>query len=135
MRQLHPNASSAWRGRFRACREGSLRGRDDRPSSARSADHDSRGVIRVSRYVPVLARSLPSRQSASDHGFRGRQPGLADGHRGYRQVFGDQAVGINTEGGIAMVGVPAFEHVGRIGDPAGMTGSVVRARQECHLST
>ncbi|MGH6896586.1 MAG: malate/lactate/ureidoglycolate dehydrogenase [Geminicoccaceae bacterium] len=86
--------------------------------------HDSHGVIRVSRYVGYWrAGTLRANQQATI-AFETDSLALVDGHRGYGQVIGEQAVRIGIDKarrcGIALVGLRDVGHVGRVGDWAEM---------------
>ena len=86
--------------------------------------HDSHGVIRVSRYVGYWREGKVRANQHATIAFETESLALVDGHRGYGQVIGEEAVQIGIEKaracGIAMVGLREVGHVGRIGDWAEM---------------
>jgi uncharacterized oxidoreductase len=86
--------------------------------------HDSHGVIRVSRYVAYWREGKVRANQRATIAFQTDSLALVDGHRGYGQVIGEQAVRIGIDKakacGIAMVGLREVGHVGRIGDWAEM---------------
>jgi hydroxycarboxylate dehydrogenase B len=86
--------------------------------------HDSHGVIRVSRYVTYWREGKVRANQQATIAFETDSLALVDGHRGYGQVIGEQAVRIGIDkaktSGIAMVGLRDVGHVGRIGDWAEM---------------
>jgi uncharacterized oxidoreductase len=86
--------------------------------------HDSHGVIRVSRYVSYWREGKVRANQQATIAFETGSLALVDGHRGYGQVIGEQAVAIGIEkareNGIALVGLRDVGHVGRIGDWAEM---------------
>lgn len=86
--------------------------------------HDSHGVIRVSRYVTYWREGKVRANQQATIAFQTDSLALVDGHRGYGQVIGEQAVRIGIDkaktSGIAMVGLRDVGHVGRIGDWAEM---------------
>jgi uncharacterized oxidoreductase len=86
--------------------------------------HDSHGVIRVSRYVAYWREGKVRANQQATIAFETDSTALVDGHRGYGQVLGEQAVRIGIakaeKCGIAMVGLRDVGHVGRVGDWAEM---------------
>jgi uncharacterized oxidoreductase len=86
--------------------------------------HDSHGVIRVSRYVGYWREGKVRANQQATIAFETDSLALVDGHRGYGQVIGEQAVRIGIDKaskcGIAMVGLRDVGHVGRVGDWAEM---------------
>lgn len=93
--------------------------------------HDSHGVIRVSRYVRYWREGKVRANQQATIAFETDSLALVDGHRGYGQVIGEQAVRIGIDKakkcGIALVGLRDVGHVGRVGDWAEMaadTGQV-----------
>lgn len=86
--------------------------------------HDSHGVIRVSRYVSYWREGKIRANQRATIAFETDGLALVDGHRGYGQVIGEQAVRIGIDKakkcGIALVGLRDVGHVGRIGDWAEM---------------
>jgi uncharacterized oxidoreductase len=81
-------------------------------------------VIRVSRYVGYWRDGALRANQQATLAFETDSLALVDGHRGYGQVIGEQAVRIGIgkakRCGIAMVGLRDVGHVGRIGDWAEM---------------
>jgi uncharacterized oxidoreductase len=92
--------------------------------AANLVGHDSHGVIRVSRYVGYWREGKVRANQRATIAFETDSLALVDGHRGYGQVIGEQAVRIGIDKarkcGIAMVGLRDVGHVGRIGDWAEM---------------
>jgi uncharacterized oxidoreductase len=86
--------------------------------------HDSHGVIRVSRYVGYWREGKVRANQQATIAFETDSLALVDGHRGYGQVIGEQAVRIGIDKarrcGIALVGLREVGHVGRVGDWAEM---------------
>ena len=86
--------------------------------------HDSHGVIRVSRYVDFWRTGKVRANQRATIAFETDSLALVDGHRGYGQVIGEQAVRIGIDKakkcGIALVGLRDVGHVGRVGDWAEM---------------
>jgi len=86
--------------------------------------HDSHGVIRVSRYIGFWRAGTVRANQRATIAFETDSLALVDGHRGYGQVIGEQAVRIGIDKarrcGIALVGLRDVGHVGRIGDWAEM---------------
>jgi uncharacterized oxidoreductase len=86
--------------------------------------HDSHGVIRVSRYVQYQREGKVRPNQRASIAFETDGLALVDGHRGYGQVIGEQAVRIGIDKakatGIALVGLREVGHVGRVGDWAEM---------------
>ena len=86
--------------------------------------HDSHGVIRVNRYVEYRRDGKVRPNQQATIAFETDSIALVDGHRGYGQVIGEQAVGIGIakarRSGIALVGLRDVGHVGRVGDWAEM---------------
>jgi len=92
--------------------------------AANLVGHDSHGVIRVSRYVAYWREGKVRANQQATIAFATDSLALVDGHRGYGQVIGEQAVRIGIDKarrcGIAMVGLRDVGHVGRVGDWAEM---------------
>jgi hydroxycarboxylate dehydrogenase B len=92
--------------------------------AANLVGHDSHGVIRVSRYVGYWREGRVRANQQATIAFETDSLALVDGHRGYGQVIGEQAVRIGIDKaikcGIAMVGLRDVGHVGRVGDWAEM---------------
>ena len=88
--------------------------------AANLVGHDSHGVIRVSRYVGYWREGKVRANQQATIAFETDSLALVDGHRGYGQVIGEEAVRIGVDKarkcGIAMVGLRDVGHVGRIGD-------------------
>ena len=86
--------------------------------------HDSHGVIRVNRYVEWARDGKVRANQQAAIAFETDCLALVDGHRGYGQVIGEQAVQIGIDKaskcGIALVGLRDVGHVGRVGDWAEM---------------
>jgi uncharacterized oxidoreductase len=86
--------------------------------------HDSHGVIRVNRYVEWVRDGKVRANQQATIAFETDSLALVDGHRGYGQVIGEQAVQIGIDKarscGIALVGLRDVGHVGRVGDWAEM---------------
>lgn len=87
---------------------------------ANLAGHDSHGVIRVPAYVRwVDEGKLRPNQSVSVI-FQNDAVSIIDGHFGFGQVIGEQAVDLGIEkcrgSGLAMIGLRNAGHVGRVGD-------------------
>jgi hydroxycarboxylate dehydrogenase B len=82
--------------------------------------HDSHGVIRVSRYIGYWRDGKVRANQGATIAFETDSLALVDGHRGYGQVIGEQAVRIGIDKakrcGIALVGLRDVGHVGRVGD-------------------
>jgi uncharacterized oxidoreductase len=78
----------------------------------------------VSRYVSYWRAGTIRANQQATIAFQTDSLALVDGHRGYGQAIGEQAVRIGidkaTTCGIAMVGLREVGHVGRIGDWAEM---------------
>jgi hydroxycarboxylate dehydrogenase B len=87
--------------------------------AANLVGHDSHGVIRVSRYVDFWREGKVRANQHATIAFEADSLALVDGHRGYGQVIGEQAVGIGIDKarqcGIALVGLRDVGHVGRVG--------------------
>ena len=88
--------------------------------AANLAGHDSHGAIRVPAYVEwVQAGKLVPNQSISAV-FENDSVAIVDGHSGFGQVLGEQAVALGVEkcaaAGLSMVGLRNSGHVGRLGD-------------------
>jgi hydroxycarboxylate dehydrogenase B len=92
--------------------------------AANLVGHDSHGVIRVSRYVAYSREGKVRANQQATIAFETDSLALVDGHRGYGQVIGEQAVRIGIDKaskcGIVMVGLRDVGHVGRVGDWAEM---------------
>ncbi len=86
--------------------------------------HDSHGVIRISRYVGYWREGKVHANQGASVAFETDSLALVDGHRGYGQPIGEQAVRIGIDkarrSGIAMVGLRDVGHIGRVGDWAEM---------------
>lgn len=81
--------------------------------------HDSHGVIRVSRYIRFWREGTVRANQRASLAFETDSLALVDGHRGYGQAIGEQAVRIGIAkartSGIALVGLREVGHVGRVG--------------------
>jgi hydroxycarboxylate dehydrogenase B len=85
----------------------------------------------VSRYVAYWREGKVRANQQATIAYQTDSLALVDGHRGYGQVIGEQAVRIGIDKaskcGIAMVGLRDVGHVGRVGDWAEMAADAGQA--------
>ena len=86
--------------------------------------HDSHGVNRLARYVTNLADGDVVADRTAEVVTRSQTFAIVDGHFGFGQTVGEQAVNIGIEiagaGGAAIVALRHAGHIGRAGDWAEM---------------
>jgi len=87
--------------------------------AANLAGHDSHGVVRVPRYLQNVSRGQMHFGRSVEVMIDGDAFSLLDGHHGFGQVLGRQAVEIGIAkartGGIAVIALRNAGHLGRIG--------------------
>lgn len=92
--------------------------------AANLTGHDSHGVIRVPRYVGMLAKDEVRRDVTAAVVTDTPAFALVDGGYGFGQTVGPQAVQLGIDkalkGGVAVVGLRHAGHLGRIGEWAEM---------------
>ncbi|WP_304608579.1 Ldh family oxidoreductase [Inquilinus sp. Marseille-Q2685] len=92
--------------------------------AANLTGHDSHGVIRVPRYVAMLAQGEVRRDVTAEIVTDTPAFALVDGGYGFGQTVGPQAVRLGIDkalaGGVAVVGLRHAGHLGRIGEWAEM---------------
>ena len=81
--------------------------------------HDSHGIIRTERYVMWLRQGVLNFGRSVETVFDGPGFALLEGHNGFGQTIGPQAVAVGVakarEHGFAVVGLRRAGHLGRIG--------------------
>ena len=94
---------------------------------ANLAGHDSHGVIRVPQYVDQVAEGLIVPNQSAEVIFETAVVAVLDGHGGYGQIVGEQAVQAAIdkarEHGIALSLLRHSAHLGRLGDWAEMAAA------------
>ena len=88
--------------------------------SANLTGHDSHGVIRTPRYVEYVSTGLVHRDVKIDITAESATHAVIDGHYGFGQTIGPQAVDLGIAkakaAGMCIVALRKSGHIGRIGD-------------------